>query len=912
MLRTAMFLISAACAAVAGAGQDVPPLWSGFANPPDSAKPWCYWLWMNGHADRKTITGDLESISRLGFGGVLFGDIRGYWNDDRHVVNPPAEIDVMGDAWQNLLVHSVREAARLGLEFSLNVSSSGGKLDGPWPTGADAPKWLVYRLYRADADPSRFEKPGYAHYWDVAAQKVWYTGDALTIDGRWHAGGDGIRTMRSARDCRDDDDTIGKRTLADAGADGAKCVLLRLGYAVLPGFENDVDVLDPSAVEAHFNRMIKPLVDRLEGLVGRGKTLTHLYSVSWEGAMPSWTHRFADGFSASSGGQDIGPSLPMLACFESADANRQSAFLRAYRRARNEMLRMNLYGKLRSLAHSLNVDMFSESGGPWQRTPAMFREADQMAFLGMNDMPQGEFWPKRELFHGRHARSHLRGAVAAAHAYGLPRASIEAFTHMDFHWSVDPAFLKPSADEVFAAGINHFVWHTFTCSQERFGVPGMEYFAGSHINRNVTWHDGLDHFVKYLGRCQWILQRGTPVEDYAVYAGDRPYAHWGLYATNAYDGARAMLPAGYSYDVVNDHVLLNRFTVRNGRLVLPEGVSYGALVWDPEFPEEPLNKAVLDRIEEFKAAGIRVFPASEAHRVAELAKPDFEGPFLATHRRDEDADIYFVAGEGTARITFREPSAGRMVELWDAVAGSRTAASFAVCADGRTAVDLALPKGGSVFVVFRGKGSRIPAAPPQAVRSTVKVVAGPWSVSFRYKDGIDARPPEPVEMAELRDWTAFGADGMAGSGELRYFSGTATYRATVTLSEREAAGASAVSLGELPSGLAHVSVNGRDVGTAWCAPWTVDAAGAFRPGENKIEIRYTNNWRNRLIGDCILPEGDMVTRSTIHYWRHGRYKGFDPKRPKEIGPTRCSGYAAGDALQPSGLAGPVAVVGSTD
>ena len=29
-------------------------MWRDFVDPPDSAKPWCYWWWVNGHVDRET------------------------------------------------------------------------------------------------------------------------------------------------------------------------------------------------------------------------------------------------------------------------------------------------------------------------------------------------------------------------------------------------------------------------------------------------------------------------------------------------------------------------------------------------------------------------------------------------------------------------------------------------------------------------------------------------------------------------------------------------------------------------------------------------------------------------------------------------------------------------------------------
>jgi hypothetical protein len=105
-------------------------LWNRFANPPESAKPWCYWWWINGHADRETITADLEAIKRLGFGGILMFDSRGYFDNEDHVINPKAEIGWGTERWCDLVEFSIRECARLGLEFTMNASASGGTLNG--------------------------------------------------------------------------------------------------------------------------------------------------------------------------------------------------------------------------------------------------------------------------------------------------------------------------------------------------------------------------------------------------------------------------------------------------------------------------------------------------------------------------------------------------------------------------------------------------------------------------------------------------------------------------------------------------------------------------------------------------------------------------------------------------------------
>jgi hypothetical protein len=193
-------------------------------------------------------------------------------------------------------------------------------------------------------------------------------------------------------------------------------------------------------------------------------------------------------------------------------------------------------------------------------------------------------------------------------------------------------------------------------------------------------------------------------------------------------------------------------------------------------------------------------------------------------------------------------------------------------------------------------------------------VTNAWNVSFAYHRGISAAPPAPVTMETLRDWTSFGEDGKAASTELRYFSGAATYRTTLTLLHSSTppplhSSTRTLSLGNVPTGLAHVYVNGVDCGVAWCAPWKVDISSAVREGENEIEIYYTNNWYNRLVGDCFLEPANRVTRSNLRYWHHSRKWESEPLPDSAdvriYRRMRCSGPSADDPLQSSGILGPV-------
>src|SRR6185312_13268599 len=135
-------------------------------------------------------------------------------------------------------------------------------------------------------------------------------------------------------------------------------------------------------------------------------------------------------------------------------------------------------------------------------------------------------------------------------------------------------------------------------SPESAGMPGQQYFAGTHLNPNVTWWDKSAPFFAYINRCQWMLQQGIPVSDVAYYYGDHVPNFAQLRKSDpAHEGA------GYDYDVVTAEVILNRMKVSHGRLVLPEGVSYRVLA----LPDRTIiSLPVLRKLKEFADAGATI------------------------------------------------------------------------------------------------------------------------------------------------------------------------------------------------------------------------------------------------------------------------------------------------------------------
>ncbi len=944
-LGIVLFLFLASCSSgpLAAASLD-----DHFRSVPNADKPWAYWWWLKGNVSESSITSDLEAMKRNGFGGLLMFDARGY--HEGHVVPPPSKMEFMSPAWRQMLKHAIAEAHRLGLEVSVNLSSCAGALKGPWEVGDDAPKKLIWTSAEVHG-PQRLKfelkRPAGSRFWEVALMAVRHdekapalpeksAGAAPSLSDNWREVSPKLTNEPPALEVVDLSNQVDARGSLVWNAPEGRWTLVRFVCVTMEGHEYDVDILDPKAVEGHFERMGRPILEDAGPLAGEGQSLTHFYSVSWEGAAPTWTIALEKEFEKYRD-YELRPWLPVLAGFTVKSRDVSERFLRDYYRTLGDCFMDNFYGALHKRCREVGLKWHSESGGPWDRKLAAFEQADQLAFLGRNDMPQGEFWlPSRGM---------NRPVAMAAHIYGNRLAATESFTHMQQHWSAYPAILKPRADSVFCDGINHLIWHTFTASPPELGKPGSEYFAGTHINPNVTWWPQAGPFVGYLGRGQFMLRQGRFVADVCTYVGDKTYLHWDRGATWS-EKSKLKLPKGYSYDLVNTEVLLSRLSFKEGKLVLPDGMSYRMLVVDLE--DEAVPPAALRKIIELAKAGATVvlgqrrpqrapgladYPNcdEDVHRLAgelwgpssaqasrrslgrgtvltatpmnEVLQaagilPDFGGPWNYTHRRAEETDIYFLAGSGVEECSFRVR--GKEPELWDPVTGSlRDAVAWrarqrrpdhrADHSPGRGCGLCRLPQtrrgATSRLHPCRRCGSDRPRRCRAQVRSWRKeqmTLEGPWTVQFEPGRGA----PQSAVFPELLAWDKHSDEG------IRHFSGRATYRKSFELAEGEPNQLVRLQLGEVRC-IAQVRLNGKDLGVIWTAPWSVDLTGALKPGRNELEVDVVNTWQNRLIGDAGLPEAKRITKSNVSLER-------GPRTVKVY-----QGFSSEDPLVTSGLLGPV-------
>jgi hypothetical protein len=483
-------------------------------------------------------------------------------------------------------------------------------------------------------------------------------------------------------------------------------------------------------------------------------------------------------------------------------------------------------------------------------------------------------------------------------------------------WAWSPATLKPTADQELLNGINRFVIHE-SAHQPLVGkAPGLTLGPfGQWFNRNETWAEQAGPWIDYLSRSSYMLQQGHFGADLVYFYGEDSNL------TEIFEHNAPDIPSGYGFDYINADALIHELSVMNGQLVTKSGMQYKVLGLDPysQHMSLPVLRAIYSLVEngavvagpkpaddpsladdraEFEKLSLQLFgDGTGVHQVgkgtvyagAKLSevfqalnlKPDFDYTKAGAdkvefaHRKLTDGDIYFVDNRSDHNAvidaTFRV--AGKQPELWRAETGTSEPVSFKT-ADGRTTAPLRLEPWGTVFVVFRKSTAEASDPVPEMTESHLTTISGPWNVAFQPGRGA----PASITLNELTDWSRSEDPGV------KYFSGLATYTKTVQASPAWFKKGSRlwIDLGDVKN-MAVVSVDGKNVGQPWHAPYRVDVTSALKPGRNEISVQVVNAWVNRLIGD----EQPGATKFT-----------FADVKP----------YKVNSPLVASGLLGPVTII----
>lgn len=950
----------------------------GFLDPGREARPRAYWNWLNGDVSNPGLTRDLEEAKDKGLGGLLMWDTEAMRNPDGFV---PAGPPFLGTESVGFIKHAMKEAKRLELDLGL-VCASGWNSGGSWVT----PEMASKNLFTAGvliSGPGQFRQelpfPELPRNCPKGAdgRPLWYVDVAVLA---WPDSKDKL-----IPDLSDVVDLTGKFqdgeliwTPPAGDWQVVRFVCSNNGQQMIAASPNSkglfIDFLDPEATRFHFEYIIDKL-----GLPRGGDPDSPIKSLDddsmelHEGIQ--WTTKFREWFQRHHGYDPV-PWLPVLMGWTIKDEAESGRFQYDYNKTVSDLLIFSHYTTGTEICAEYGLTRTAEAGGPgppfWESCPV-----DALKALGNVGIPRGEFWMgnPRNLFL-------VKEIASAAHIYGKRYVDAESWTTWR-RWRDGPFTRKMLVDRAFCEGLNRITYHGFSHSPLEEGYPGRSYHAGVDMNPKVVWWSKARPFMDYLGRCCHMLQQGLYVADIAYYYGDQAPNFWPYYHNVPDKPTIEGLGTGYEYDVVNTDVILNRMSVKDGRIVLPDGMSYRVLVL-PEQRQIPLK--VMQKLEKLVSGGATVIgprPAevpglheydSRTTRLRQLAAkmwgecngttvksnhygkgrivwgitpqqwlagasvgPDFScqseennGSLDFIHRQTEHSEIYFVRNKSmspvNAECLFRVKN--RIPQIWDPADGSMKQQLVYKNVEGGTRLPLALPPGGSVFIVFDKaqvsgsfaslvrKGDKnktsLPVERVVALKDHTASIHcwqngqylltdnkgrtelldvhdlpapleldGGWRVEFDPEWGA----PAEVQLPELISWTEHSDEGV------RYYSGTGTYHRTmeVPASWLDSGRRVHLDLGDVRE-MAEIYVNGQSAGVVWKPPFRADITAFLQPGVNVLKIEVMNLWINRLSGDMNLPQEERFTRTNISSdgggWRLVPREPWYAKPAGLLGPVR--------------------------
>lgn len=733
-------------------------------------------------------------------------------------------------------------------------------------------------------------------------------------------------------------DAVKKNNIIDLtskmGADGklnwtpdeGKWVVLRIGYSLIGKTNHpaspeatglEVDKLNADHVRAYFTNYLDQYKDATGGLMGQ-KGLQYIITDSYEAGAQNWTDNMMAEFKARRG-YEMTPWLPVLAGYIVESAEASDKFLWDFRRTLADLIAENHYDQLTKLLEERGMGRYTESHEGGRAFIGDGMEVKRTAHIPMSAtwMPGG-FGMIGGTEVAVQYRADVKESSSVAHLYGKKYVAAESLTAIGNAWGYAPEALKSTADMELANGLNRFVIHCSPHQPVNDKIPGLGLGPfGQWFTRHETWAEQSGPWLTYLARSSYMLQQGNYVADVIYFYGEDNNIT-ALFAKKLPD-----VPEGYSYDFVNADALINLLTVTKGNITTPSGMSYRLLALDANCRQMtlPVLKKIRDMVnagatvvgnkpeetpsltddpDEFRTivdhmwanekgenivgsgkvfSGMTIKEALDAMSIAPdftYTRPNENTKLMFVHRKTGNIDIYWVNNRNERvedlEATFR--TAGKKAEIWHPETGLIEEASYTI-ENGITKVPLHLEANDAVFVVFRNKAKKSSFTAKTPVEKKLATVEGPWKVTFQEKRGA----PADATFETLTPWNENADPGV------RYFSGTATYSKTINApAEWFAEGTEQwLDLGSVKN-LAEVLINGESSGIVWKTPFRVNVTGKLKEGNNKIEIKVTNLWVNRLIGDAQPGVTEKITYTTMPF------------------------YKANSPLKPSGLLGPVTFI----
>ena len=893
----------------------------GFKETPVEARPGVYWCWLNGSMSYESITRDLEEMKDKGINRAEIWDVAA-------VSNPqmiPAGGPFMEKESVNLIKHAIAEGKRLNVKVGI-IASSGWNAGGSWVT----PDWASKSLYFSQMEVEGLQNIEIELSFPDLPESCPRNKDNTPV---FHKEIAVIAFPYHQEEIENTDEIIDltsnfKNGKLNWNVPNGKWTILRFvcsnnGQSLIVPSPNSaglfIDFLDPKATERHLKYFLDQLDITPKNSKEKGLAYFEFDSMEMADGIP-WTDSFAEIFKTRNG-YDLVKYLPILAGLKIKDLT--DRFNYDFKKTVSDQLIHSHYYTGTEFLKPYGAELVAEAGGPgppiWNSCPV-----DALKALGNVSIPRGEFWIKhRNMFL-------IKEISSAAHIYGKSIVDAESFTTWR-RWKDSPFEMKKYVDRAFCEGLNRITFHTFASTNPEDGLPGRTYHAGSDINPGTTWWEKANPFMDYLSKCSYMLQQGLFVADVCYYYGDQAPNFFPVFHDVPEKPMIPGLGKGYDYDVVNSDVILNRMAVKNGKIVLPDGMNYRMMLL-PSQDHMPLE--VLEKIKEMVEDGATIIgprpktvPGIKEHdnkneKVKNLTdllwgnidgvkvfenkfglgkiidgltlnevllqhniKKDFAFNGLSEidyiHRTSGSTDIYFLRNEKeesvkslcSFRITEKHP------EFWDPSTGKTYRIDRFTEEEGTISFDVELPAHGSIFVVFNvTKRTNIEPMDLNVMQS--KLISGPWKINFPMGWGA----PESTVFNDLVSWTEVKDQGV------KYFSGTATYFNSFSLNQDEIKKGILLDLGEVKD-VTEVFINGKSAGVLWKKPYSLNITNLVKAGDNELKIEVVNMWVNRLTGDMLVSPEERFCSTNQPYMTSESWAGGDETF----------------RLQEAGLLGPVTI-----
>ncbi len=660
-MKRLFFAILLAIAAPAAARAAEPfALQREFVAPPAAARPWVYWFWLNSNITKEGITADLEAMKRVGIGGVLIMEV------DQGA--PQGPVSFAGPKWRELFKFMLAEADRLGLEVNMTNDAGWCGSGGPWITPELSMQYVVWtetnveggKHFEADLpEPKRT-----ANYYRDIRVLAFPTpaGEARIekIKGKSMAWITNARLNLPPAPAKyaevPADQVIKAESIVDLSAhfqDGrlswdppaGKWTVLRIGHtstgkdnhpAPVSGRGLECDKLSKEAADAMFAGLMGKIIADSPAAAGKSLVTTHIDS--WEVHAQNWTPRMREEFQKCRG-YDLYRYLPVYTGRIVDSLEVSERFLWDLRQTISDLLVENYAGRFHELANKngLKLSIEAYDDGPF----------DDVTYGGQCDEPMGEFW---SWVYGGTNYS-VTEMTSAGHVYGKRIIGAEAFTATDGEkWQGYPANIKTLGDWAFCEGINRFVFHRYAMQPWLNARPGMSMGPwGLHYERTQTWWEQSAAWHQYLARCQHLLRQGLFVADICYLQPEGAPRRFS--PPVARKGNPPDRPA-YNFDGCSSEVVLTRMAVKDGRIVLPDGMSYRLLALPDSQTMTPRLLAKLVELVEAgatvvgprpqKSPGLENYPACDeaVKKLADWLWGDCDGEKIKQHARGKGRVVW--------------------------------------------------------------------------------------------------------------------------------------------------------------------------------------------------------------------------------------------------------------------------------